>query len=127
MRLQLPQKSGNRGLKRTERDPSPESLSVLNEVRANTDMFIAAAKRAFWRDPASAVKEDGNGWKLLAAIEGKRRSRATIVRCCRKSDQDLADDVLKRYVAKTRNFMKNEVLKWKRQYLTAIRQMRNER
>ncbi len=108
------------------RDPSPEALSVLDEVRANTDVVIAAAKRACWRDRASTVKADGNGWKLLAAIEGKRRSRATIVRDCRKSDQNLADDIVKHYVAKNRNFVKSEDVEWRKQYLTAVLHARNQ-
>lgn len=94
-----------------ERDPSPESLMVLAEVRANTDVVITAAKRKCWRDLASTVQADRKGWKLLAAIEGKRSARATIVADCRKSNQDIADDVVKGYVARKRNKVKAQDLK----------------
>ncbi len=107
-----------------KRDTSPELFAVLNELRANTDRVIATGKRTCWRNRVSELKSDCNAWKLLAAIEGKRRGMGTIVDDCRKSDQSLADKIVRGYVPKNRNVAKSQDIQEKIKYRTATHHVR---
>lgn len=83
-----------------ERDKTPENFAIFSIVQNNTDLTVAKSQRTCWGNNATNMKADKNGWSLISAIDGRRRSGASKVEQCGKSNQDLADDIVKKYVAK---------------------------
>lgn len=63
--------------------------------------MILQEKRNSWRERITEVRADKDGWEPLSAIEGKRRRKSKLVKDCKKTDRELADNIVKGYVAKT--------------------------